>query len=164
VTIKIQKLVNIALVLIPWSTLLFLGKRNLKRFLPATILIVLFEIINGMIGKRRHWWLFYNKPESHLFGEFPYYIGPFFVNSLWVLKWTFGNFKRFLLFNMILNLTFAFPIARFSRKIQYWSLNKINGFQFFIYYFYKAFLLYFIQYLFEKNYSLKGKRNFFRSN
>ncbi|MFB6466726.1 hypothetical protein ACE38V_07830 [Cytobacillus sp. Hz8] len=163
-TIKIQRLVNIALILLTWLTLPFMGGRNLKRFLPATIIIVLFEIINGMIGKRRHWWFFYNKPQSHLFGEFPYYIGPFFVNSLWILKWTFGNFKKFLLFNAILNFTFAFLISRFSRKIKYWSLDRINEFQFFLYYFYKALILYGVQILFERFYSQKAKRKFFGIN
>lgn len=154
-TIKIQKFVNVVLVLLTWSTLPFIGLSSIKRFSPSALLIVLFECINGMIGKRRKWWVFYNKPESHLFGEFPFYIGPFFVSSLWILKWTFGNFKKFLLLNAILNAIFAFPIARFSRKIKYYTLDQINEFQFFIYYFYKAFILYGVQFLFEKNYSPK---------
>lgn len=155
-TMNTQRLVNVALVLLTWSTLPFLGLRNIKRFLPATLLIVLFEGVNGIIGKRRKWWFFYNKPKSHLFGEFPFYIGPFLVSSMWILKWTYGNFKQFILLNAILNAFFAFPIARFARKIKYYTLNQLNEFQFFLYYFYKAFLLYGFQYLFEKNYSLKG--------
>lgn len=50
-TMKIQRLVNVAMVLLTWSTLPFLGLRNIKKFLPATLLIVLFEGINGIIGK-----------------------------------------------------------------------------------------------------------------
>ena len=154
-TMNIQRLVNVAMVLLTWSTLPFLGLQKIKRFFPATLLIILLEGINGMIGKRRKWWVFYNKPKSHLFGEFPFYIGPFFVSSLWVLKLTYGNFKKFMLFNGILNGLFAFPMARFAKKIKYYKLDRLNEFQFFIYYFYKASLVYLFQYLFEKNYSLK---------
>lgn len=138
-TIKIQRLVNIAMVLLAWASLPFLGSRNIKRFLPASLLILLFEGINEMIGKRRNWWYFYNKPKSHLFGEFPFNVGPFFVSSLWILKWTFGNFKKFILLNAILNATFAFPIVIFLRKIKYGTLDRINGFQFFLYFFIRHF-------------------------
>jgi hypothetical protein len=154
-TINIQRLINVAMVLITWSTLPFLGLRNIKRFLPATLLIVLFEIINAIIGKRRKWWVFYNKPKSHLFGEFPFHIGPFFVTALWIFKSTYGNFGKYILTNGIVHAFFAFPLTRIAKRIKWYTLDQINEFQFFLYFFYQAFLLYGFQYLFEKNYSLK---------
>lgn len=155
-TMKTQKFVNIAMILLAWVTLPFVGAKNIKRFLPASLLILLIEEINCILGKSRKWWYFYNKPKSHFFGEFPFYIGPFFVSTFWVLKWTYGHFAKFCLLNMIINAFFAFPLEAFSRKIKYFTLVRINRFQFFIYYFYKALLLYWFQYLFEKNYSLKN--------
>lgn len=139
------------MVLFSWASLLFIGKGNMKKFLPASIIIVLFEAINGLIGSKRNWWFFYNKPKNHFFNEFPFYIGPFFASSLWILRISFGDFKKFLLYNAILNATFAFPVAKFAKKIKYYTV-RLNGFQFFIYYFYKAFILYGLQYFFQKNY------------
>ncbi|WP_018663807.1 hypothetical protein [Heyndrickxia acidiproducens] len=158
-TVKMQGIARIALVVFSWSTLIFFGKNNMKRFFPATLVLVLFEIINGMIGKKRKWWFFYNKPHSHLFGEFPFYIGPFLTNSLWILKCTYGNFKKFILTNAAIDFLFTFPLIKLFGKVKYISLKKLNHFQFFLYYFYKAFLLYGIQYLFEKNYALKDGKN-----
>ncbi|WP_227936409.1 hypothetical protein [Alkalihalobacillus deserti] len=148
-TIKMQRLVNVAIILLTWSTLPFLEIRNIKRFLPASFLIFLIEFITTLIGKKRKWWVFYNKPKAVFFGEFPYLIGPFFVGSLWILKWTYGNFKQFILLNAIVNAFFASPVARFAKKIKHYKLVRLNEFQFFLYYFPKAFLMYWFQYLIE---------------
>lgn len=43
-------------------------------------------------------------------------IGPFFVGSMWILKWTYGNLKRFLLLNAIMDAIFSFPTIRLLRK------------------------------------------------
>lgn len=154
--IKIQRLFNFAMILLAWLTLPFLGLNNLKRFFPASFLIVFFEFFNVLIGKRRKWWVFYNKPNSYLFNEFPFNIGPFLVGSMWILKWTYGNFKGFLLLNAIVDGFFTFPIAILSRKLKYYTLVRLNHFQFFLFIFYKAFLLYMFQYLFENR---KTSRN-----
>ncbi len=49
--LKKQWLINIAMIFLTWSSLPFLGKRNIKRFLSASILIVLIEGINVQF----HW-------------------------------------------------------------------------------------------------------------
>jgi hypothetical protein len=123
------------LFLLTWSTLSFLGIRNIKRFLPASFLILLIEFISTLIGKKHNWWIFYNKPKSFLFGEFPYLIGSFLVGSMWILNWTYGNFKQFILLNAIVNAFFASPGARFAKKIKHYKLVRLNEFQFFLYYF-----------------------------
>lgn len=154
-TIKIQKLVNVTIVLLAWLTLPFLGLRNIKRFLPASIFIFFVEFITAIIGKKRKWWAFYNKPKSFLFGEFPYLIGPFFAASLWILKWTYGNFKMFILLNAIVNAFFASPVARFAKKIKHYKLVGLNELQFFLYYFSKALLMYWFQYFVENKKTTK---------
>ncbi|MEK5443635.1 hypothetical protein [Fredinandcohnia sp. FSL W7-1320] len=149
-SVKMQKIINIAMVLLSWSTLPFLGLQNIKRFLPVSILIGVIEAINAIIGKRRKWWVFYNKPNSYIFNEFPFNIGVFLVISIWLMKWSYGNFKRFILLNAIGNAFFAYPFSKFARKIKYYTLVRFSHFQFFIYFFSKAILFYWFQYLFEK--------------
>ena len=150
-TIKIQRIVNIVTVLLPWLTLPILGLRNIKRFLPASILIGLLHILHAQYGKKQSWWVFYNKPKSFLFGDFPYHIGPFFTMSMWSLKWTYGNFKWFILLNGIGHAIYSYLITYLARYFRYFTLVRINNFQLFLFFFSKAFLLYGFQYLFEKN-------------
>jgi len=149
-SIKNQWLLNILMVAITWLSLPFLGTRSIKRFLPASIFIVILEALHVQVGKRRKWWVFYNKPDSYLFNEFPFNLGPFLIIALWILKLTYGNFKRFLLLNAATNAFFASPVVFFAKKARYFTLVRLNNLQFFLYFFFKAPLLYGFQYLFEK--------------
>ncbi|MCH6268828.1 hypothetical protein [Neobacillus citreus] len=149
-SIKVQRILNIAMVLIALSTLPLMGLYNIKRFLPVSILIGGIEGINALIGKKRRWWVFYNKPNSYLFNEFPFNIGVFLVTSLWIMKWSYGKFLKFTLLNAMGNALFAYPFAKFARKIKYFTLVRLNHLQFFFYFFSKVFLFYGLQYLFEK--------------
>ena len=148
-SLKNQWLVNIAMVLLSWLSLPFFGWRNIKRFLPASVLVVILEALNVQVGKKRKWWVFYNKPNSYISGEFLFNIGPFFISAMWILKWTYGNFKRFILLNAMVHAYFAFIHLRLMEKLKVIKLVRLNKFQFFLYFFYKAFFLYGFQYIIE---------------
>ena len=149
-SLKKQWLLNVAMVASAWLSLPFLGMRNIKRFLLSSILIVIMEGLTVQIGKKRKWWVFYNKPHSYLSGEFPFNIGPHLVGSMWILKWTYGNFKKFLFLNAIIDAFFTFPVINFMKKIKITRLKKLSNGGFFLYIFSKAFFLYGFQYLLEK--------------
>lgn len=148
-SLKNQWLVNSTIVLLSWLSLTSYGWRNIKRFFPASILVVLLEALNVQIGKRRKWWIFYNKPNSYLTGEFPLNIGPFFITAMWTLKWSYGNLSKFLLINAMINAGYAIVFTWFLEKLKVVQLIRINKFQYFLYLFYKAFFLYAFQYLLE---------------
>ncbi len=141
---------NIAIILIPWLTLLFIGKRSIKRYSFAGIFIVIFEIINHIYGHKRNWWKFYDKRKSFIRDELPFSIGPYLPLSMWLLKISFGNFKKFVVLNLISDGLFAFFIIDVLKKLKIISLGRLNHVQFFIYLHFKAYLLYGFQYLYEK--------------
>jgi hypothetical protein len=147
---KRHKVFNLFLILIPWFSLLFIGKRNIKRYSLAGVFIVIFEIINHLYGHKRKWWKFYDKPKSFIRDELPFDIGPYMPLSLWILKFSYGNFKKFVLLNVFANGFFAFLFIPVLKKFKIVRLNRLNYFQFFIYIHYKAYILYGLQYFFEK--------------
>lgn len=149
---KLQRhiIFNIMIIVIPWLSLILLGKRNIKRYSVAGIFIVVFEIINHMYGKKKKWWAFYSKPRNFLKDELPFSIGPYAPLSMWLLKLSFGNFKLFVLLNVIFDALFTWPIMSILKKIKIIRLNKLNKPQFFLYIHYKAYLLYGLQFLVEK--------------
>jgi hypothetical protein len=140
---------NLLLIMIPWFSLLFIGKRSLKRYSVAGLFIVILEIINHLYGHKRKWWKFYDKPKSFIKDELPFSVGPYMPLSMWLLKLSYGNFKKFVLLNVIADGMFAFVVMDVLKKFKIIRLNKLNRFQFFIYIHYKAYLLYGVQYLFE---------------
>ncbi|WP_062350159.1 hypothetical protein [Bacillus kwashiorkori] len=142
-------LFNIAMIVIPWLSLLFFGKQNFKRYSIAGISIICLEIVNHLIGYARNWWSFYSKRKSFLTNELPFSIGPYMPLSMWILRFTFGNFKKFIFVNAIFDGIFAYFFIEWLSKIKILTLNKLSNNQFFFYLFYKAFILYGIQYLVE---------------
>lgn len=141
---------NVSIVLLPWLSLLFIGKRSLKRYSLAGVFIVVFEILNHMYGHKRNWWKFYDRRKSFFKDELPFSIGPYLPVSMWLLKFSYGNFKKFVLLNVIADGLFAFVLIDVLKKYKIVSLNQLNHLQFFIYLHYKAYLLYGVQYLFDK--------------
>ncbi|MFP5110732.1 hypothetical protein ACSU6B_29180 [Neobacillus sp. C211] len=70
---KNQWLLNALMVILIWLTLPFLGGRNIKKFLPASIFIVIIENLFAQIGKKRKWWVFYKK-NPYISVALPFYI------------------------------------------------------------------------------------------
>ena len=141
---------NLSIIVIPWLSLLFIGKRSIKRYSLVGVFIVIFEIINHLYGHKRKWWKFYDKPRSFIKDELPFSVGPYMPISLWLLKFSYGNFKKFVLLNAIADGLFAFIFIDVLKRLKIIRLNRLNHFQFFLYLHYKAYLLYGAQYLFEK--------------
>jgi hypothetical protein len=145
-----HKIFNLSIIMIPWLSLLFIGKRSMKRYSFAGVFIVVFEIINHLYGHKQKWWMFYDKPRLFIKDELPFSVGPYMPFSMWLLKFSYGNFKKFVLLNVIADGLFAFFFIDVLKKLKIIRLNRINHFQFFIYIHYKAYLLYGVQFLYDK--------------
>ncbi|WP_442600172.1 hypothetical protein [Neobacillus sp. D3-1R] len=147
---KRHKLFNLSIIVIPWLSLLFIGKRSIKRFSLTGVFIVIFEIINHLYGHKKKWWKFYDKRKSFIKDELPFSIGPYMPLSMWLLKLSYGNFKKFILLNVISDGLFAFFFMDVLKRLKIIRLNRLSHFQFFIYLHYKAYILYGVQFLIEK--------------
>lgn len=143
-------LFNLAIITIPWLSLLFIGKKSFKRYSFTGVFIVVFEIINHIYGHRKNWWKFYDGYKSFFKDELPFSIGPYMPFTMWLLKYSYGNFKKFVLLNVIADGVFAFVMMDVLKKFKIISLNGLTRVQFFFYIHYKAYLLYAVQYLIEK--------------
>ncbi|WP_121662215.1 hypothetical protein [Metabacillus litoralis] len=149
-TSKKHKLFNLSIIVIPWLSVLFIGKQSLKRYSFSSALIGMYEIVSHINGRRKKYWTFYDKPKKFVRDELPFDVGPYIPASMWILKYTYGNFKKFVLVNAIFNGLFAYLFIPFLHKIKIFRLNRLSYPKFFLYIHYKAYLLYGVQYLIEK--------------
>lgn len=154
---KRHKIFNLTIILLPWLSVLFLGNRTFKRYSLSSLLITVFEIMNHLYLHNKKWWKFYDKPRSFTKDELPFDIGPYMPMSLWILKYSYGNLKKYALINAIANGLFAFMGMPILKRMKIISLNRINYLQFFAYLHYKAYILYGIQYLIDKVNSNKSE-------
>ncbi|WP_071394329.1 hypothetical protein [Bacillus tuaregi] len=147
---KRHSIFNVLIIFIPWLSLLLIGKRSFKRYSIAGIFIVIFEIINHLYGHKRRWWKFYEWRRSFIRDELPYSVGPYMPLSMWLLKYSYGNFKKFITLNAIADGMFAFILMDILKKLKIIRLNGLTRMQFFFYLHYKAYILYGVQYLVDK--------------
>src|SRR5579875_3026665 len=94
--------------------------------------------------------VFYNKTNSFFYNGFSFLIGSMLAVALLELKLKYVNFKKFIMLNAFFQLFFTFLARSLFPKIKLFKLVRLNAFQFFLYFFYKAFFLYGFQYFFEK--------------
>jgi len=93
--------------IIPWLTLFFMPKKDIKRYMSVGLLSTLLSIIVTEIGIRYVWWSVIE--TTYPFAVIPTYSYGFFpVIPMWLLKYTYGRFGVYLAIDTVLNIIFAF--------------------------------------------------------
>jgi hypothetical protein len=152
---KNSKLFYIALLILPWLTVPFLGRNSLKKFLPAALFICTFTKAIELFGEKKKWWEFYKGVPPLNSANF-FNFGPYAVTSLWMLKITYGKFPLYLITNLILQICFIYlgGLKFFNRyKI---ALIKLTKFQYLAIDFLRALILYGFQFI--NNFSQNTKK------
>lgn len=105
------QIIILSLFIIPWLTMLFFGKENRRRFIPTGMFVVLtggtiyqLLLISGLyIFKEIHYPLIQ-------YGLLP-------VTAMWVLRFTYGRFWKYVVTNLIVDIGFAFVLIPFFGRL-----------------------------------------------
>jgi hypothetical protein len=96
-------------IIVPWLTILFMPKEDVKRYISAGFLSTILSIIVTETGIRYAWWAI--RETTYPFAVMPTYSYGFFpVVPIWLLKYTYGRFGLYLAVDTVLNIVFAFFI------------------------------------------------------
>lgn len=148
---KYNKLILFFMMVLMWLTIPLMGKNTIKRFFPAGILIALITRLENYFAKKRTWWWWYQKFHPKLSGSFPFVWGPFLIGSMWILKFTYGKFYRYLIVNLIVDSIFTYILVdKWLTKWGIASLVRMKKIQLSLLFFFDSLLLYGFQYLLEK--------------
>ncbi|MED3574189.1 hypothetical protein [Cytobacillus praedii] len=147
---RYSKLLLILMMILSWITIPFVGKASIKRFLPAALFMAFIVRVVNFIAKKRKWWWWYEKIHHSVSGSFPFVWGSFFVGSLWVLKFTYGNFMKFMGLNLAVDSIFTYVIEPYLQKFGIASLVRMKKIQLMYVFTVLAFLLYGFQLVKEK--------------
>jgi hypothetical protein len=71
----------------------------------------------------------------------------FFIGTLWILKFTNGNFKKYMLVNAVIDTGFVYVLMNFMQKFNIMRLIKLEKYQFLFLFFLKLLSIYGFQYL-----------------
>jgi hypothetical protein len=125
------KVMLLALLLLPWLSLVKIDKMTFKRYLPVLTFSSLVIALLSELSNRYTWW----KVRKPLFPKFSsdisFIFGPFFIANLWVFKLTYGSFKNYLLVNGLFDYMFAYPLTTLAEKLKVYKMVNMTRFQLF---------------------------------
>ncbi|MFC0558514.1 hypothetical protein [Halalkalibacter alkalisediminis] len=142
---KNKKPLILAIMIIPWLTFPFIGKRTIRKFWPGALFMSLFLLGEGTIAQKRNWWWFYQKLKPNVTGIIPLTVSPFFIGSLWIFKFTYGRFWLYMFINFIVDSFFVYVLLRWFTRIRYVTLVEMNKFQLSLCFLVKSILMYAVQ-------------------
>ncbi len=96
-----------ALFLVPWLTLVFMKREEIKRYMPVTILAALVATIIHDVGINYGFWEVLT-PSPPLYQMLPYYYGLLPLMAMWIFKFTNGRIWRYIVANLAFDVFFAY--------------------------------------------------------
>ncbi|WP_246943715.1 hypothetical protein [Bacillus pinisoli] len=147
---KYLKPVLVMMMILPWFSVPLIGREAFKRFLPASLFIAVIVRIVNFIAQKRRWWWWYETLHPRISGITPFMLGPFLVGSLWILKWTYGNFTRYMLLNLGVDGAFTYGLVYYLQKAGIASLVRLKKINLLLLFTLEALLLYGFQFFKER--------------
>lgn len=147
----------LVIMVLPWLTVPFLGKKALKRYSFTSLIIGLLFGGQSLYAHKKGWWRVYPKLIPHVIGEFPFIVGPFFVGALWILKFTYGKFLRYTLINLGVDFFHIYIFVAWLRKMGIASLIQLKNYQALLLFSINAATMYGFQWLIDKKVNPKPK-------
>nr|WP_092068875.1 hypothetical protein [Dendrosporobacter quercicolus]NSL47261.1 hypothetical protein [Dendrosporobacter quercicolus DSM 1736]SDL82708.1 hypothetical protein SAMN04488502_101927 [Dendrosporobacter quercicolus] len=105
-----------ASVILPWVSVFFLKKEDLKRYMPVALLGSLITTFLTEVGISLGWWVVYENIFPLINIPVISYSG-YLVGIIWIFKFTYRNFLKYLATNLIIDSVLSVFILRwFSRR------------------------------------------------
>lgn len=147
---NVRSLIILFFTVVPWVTAPIIRKSEWKRFYPVLLFITFVMSIESYLAYKRKWWEFPKGTILNYIKDFPYIAGPFFIGTLWILKLTYGKFKKYMLMNIGLDLGFVYVLMPILKKCNIMKLVRLKKYQFLSFFMIKALAIYGFQYLLDK--------------
>jgi len=97
--------------IIPWLTLFFMKKEDIKRFMPLALFTLTIIVIIIQFGVSTGLWVI--RESTFPLVKIPTYVyGVYPVGAMWIFKFTYGRFWRYLAAEVVINFIlcyFALP-------------------------------------------------------
>lgn len=95
-----------SLFIIPWFTLVFMSREEIKRWIPVALFSIVTSMLTVEIGDTFQWWTV-KENVYPLQTTIPYLLGLNPVITIWLFKYTYGHFGRYIAIDIVLNYGFV---------------------------------------------------------
>jgi hypothetical protein len=136
------------LLLLPWLSIVKIGKHSFLRFWPTIIFSDLVIALISEISRELKWWKVKNPIIPKLATDISFVFGPFTILNLWIFKLTYKKFWLYLTTNVFADYLFAYPLTTLAEKLDIYKMVRMSRKQLFYLSIAVAILNYFHQTLF----------------
>lgn len=133
------------------ATIPLIGKRHFFRFLPSATFVTLLLTIMSEIAQSRRWWKVKINLIPDLITNVSFVLSTFFVGTLWVFKYSYGKFSRYLVINVILDWLFSYPLSHLFQKLNVFKLIRFRQHHIFLTFISFSLIIYWFQTIIEEN-------------
>lgn len=93
-----------SMLIVPWLTLFFMKKEDIKRFFPVAVLSALTSVIIHHVGNSLQWW---EQIDLNYPFVIPFYLlGLHPVITMWIFKFTYRKFWLYVVVEAVMNMGF----------------------------------------------------------
>lgn len=142
--------IRIIMLIAPWFSVPCYPRTSFKKFLPVSLLASSLVVVMCTLAFPYKWWLSKGNWFTKILNDGSFIVGPFFVGTLWIFHFTFGNFKRYFLTNVLMDLFFAFPLTYAFQKLKLFKLLNFKPVYIFSSFLSFSMIIYCFQMIYQK--------------
>ncbi|MEH7236773.1 hypothetical protein [Bacillus sp. JJ1562] len=143
--------IRIGMILVSWTTVLFLPKKSFFKFLPVTLFSTTVLLTEYLLGIPHKWWKAKGGIKTIANNGLTFIFGPYFIGNMWIFHLTYKKFWLYSLINLVLDYILAFPLNAYFEKINLYKLKKIRPIHLFLLSLTYSFLNYGFQLFIDRN-------------
>jgi hypothetical protein len=120
--VNVPNIIRLTQFIGPWFSVVFLPKKSIDKFIPVSLFASV--LVGGMcsLAIPFKWWRVEGGLKEKILNDSSFIFGPFLVGTLWIFHFTFGNFKRYFLVNLIMDFLFSYPLNYLYQKLRLYRL------------------------------------------
>ncbi len=142
---------RIGLILLSWTTVIFLPKKSFFKYLPVTLFSSIIILTEYLLGGSRNWWKVKGGAKSIANNGLTFTFGPYFVGNLWIFHLTYRKPWLYTLLNLTFDYLLAYPFNSFFERVNLYKLNKIKPIHLFLISLFYSLVNYGFQLILDKN-------------
>jgi hypothetical protein len=120
-------LIRTGLFLIPWLSAFFIPKNEFKKYTPVASFASLLVVIESMLSVPFKWWTVKGGPLKKIINDLSFILGPFFIGTIWIFRFTFGKFWLYSIANILMDAFLAFPVNFVFQKLKVYKLVNFKS-------------------------------------
>jgi hypothetical protein len=121
-----NQLILWSILLIPIISLIFVPRKDIKRYMPAALFTALTNIIIVDMGVSWNWWII--KESIYPLNEVLPLAFAFLAAEIWILKYTYGNFTSFAVVEAFLSGIFILVVQPWFSNLGIWVRVNVTNF------------------------------------